>query len=122
MISDYIGYPDSDEKWAEGKLKKAFLHFLLFFWPYLMIFQSSTLPSVTFGKNDEKPCSTCLKNTFFSDSGSQQSRACIKLGGSYYLLKYKSANKSFTLYFLCLVHTGEYRWRHKHKPPASHKR
>ena len=35
-----FGYPESGEKWIEGKLNKAFLLFL----PNLMNFQTSTLP------------------------------------------------------------------------------
>ena len=57
------------EKWVEGKLKKAFLHFLpnvcQIFAIYLMIFQRCCEKLINYGKNvaenDEKPYSTCLQ-------------------------------------------------------------
>ena len=61
-----FGYLKSAEKWVEGRLNNVFFHFFAKFLSYLMIFESSFgmhhfEKSSNKAKNEEKPCSMCLK-------------------------------------------------------------
>ena len=69
-------YPESSEKWVEGKLNKAILHFLPYFLPYLMIFHGGALQDfIKYDENlaEKKTCSPCLQPIFRMIPGTRKS-------------------------------------------------